>query len=391
MSQDKNAANDGDLLKHAVLSEILKHCVHWRSLTYAETHAGAGVYEAANQPRDKSCIRILQSRIAELAEMPLEEAGGQYTNLLKSWWMNQKNDGLYPGSVYQAAMMLKRNLNCNDVAFRVTEACEQTHNRLTHCLAEFGIKPELSGFQFKSNWLTESDPLVLLIDPFTYAEDTSGLPKGHIDLGTLQSLLAPCWRKRECIVAFWCAGPHSTGPTRRAKFMDSLKSLAQKNGAALRAFKFRHFSMTVIGIGGGKQVVSEIPGTTRWVNWLRRIVKEDLPNQVTAVPDPVNFFADIPAQLPQELLITLLNAADVKIEKTISHGQASPADFWYDQPQNEWVIVLKGAARLQFEDVMVEMKIGDFINIPAFKKHRFDWTTPVESTLWLVVRYGESA
>ena len=47
----------------------------------------------------------------------------------------------------------------------------------------------------------------------------------------------------------------------------------------------------------------------------------------------------------------------------------------------------KGAARLQFEDGMVEMKVGDFINIPAFKKHRVDWTTPDEPTVWLGVRY----
>ena len=64
-----------------------------------------------------------------------------------------------------------------------------------------------------------------------------------------------------------------------------------------------------------------------------------------------------------------------------------PPEFWYDQPQHEWVIVLKGAARLEFEDGMVEMKPGDFINIPAFKKHRVDWTTPDEPTVWLGVRY----
>ena len=50
---------------------------------------------------------------------------------------------------------------------------------------------------------------------------------------------------------------------------------------------------------------------------------------------------------------------------------------------------MKGAASLQFEDGMVEMKVGDFINIPAFKKHRVDWTTPDESTVWLAVFYGE--
>ena len=102
-----------------------------------------------------------------------------------------------------------------------------------------------------------------------------------------------------------------------------------------------------------------------------------------------NIFDDIPHNMPKEVVQTFHQADDVRIERIISHGHASPADFWYDQPQHEWVIVLKGAARLQFEDGMVEMKVGDFINIPAFKKHRVDWTTPDEPTVWLGVRYGE--
>lgn len=101
-----------------------------------------------------------------------------------------------------------------------------------------------------------------------------------------------------------------------------------------------------------------------------------------------NVFDDIPQHLPKEVVQTLIQAADVRIERIISHGHASPADFWYDQPQHEWVIVLKGAARLRFEDGIVEMKPGEFINIPAFKKHRVDWTTPDEPTIWLGVRYG---
>ena len=101
-----------------------------------------------------------------------------------------------------------------------------------------------------------------------------------------------------------------------------------------------------------------------------------------------NVFDDLPQHLPKELMQTLLSAADVRIERIISHGHASPPDFWYDQSQHEWVIVLKGAARLQFEDGMIEMKVGDFINIPAFKKHRVNWTTPDEPTIWMGVRYG---
>ena len=103
-----------------------------------------------------------------------------------------------------------------------------------------------------------------------------------------------------------------------------------------------------------------------------------------------NLFDDIPQHLPKELVEVLLRAADVRIERIISHGHASPADFWYDQAQHEWVVVLKGAARLQFEDGIVEMRPGDFVNIPAFKKHRVDWTTPDEPTVWLGVRYGEA-
>lgn len=101
-----------------------------------------------------------------------------------------------------------------------------------------------------------------------------------------------------------------------------------------------------------------------------------------------NIFDDLPQHLPKELVQSLFRAADVRIERIISHGHASPADFWYHQPQHEWVIVLRGAARLQFEDGMIEMKVGDFINIQAFKKHRVDWTTPDEATVWLGVRYG---
>lgn len=102
-----------------------------------------------------------------------------------------------------------------------------------------------------------------------------------------------------------------------------------------------------------------------------------------------NIFDELPQNLPKEVVQTLIRAADVRIERIISFGHASPLDFWYDQPQHEWVIVLKGAARLQFEDRMVELKPGDFINIPAFRKHRVDWTTPAEPTVWLGVRYGD--
>jgi cupin 2 domain-containing protein len=91
--------------------------------------------------------------------------------------------------------------------------------------------------------------------------------------------------------------------------------------------------------------------------------------------------------MPNELITTLLDAADVRIERIVSHGHASPDGFWYDQGQHEWVVVLTGAAGLRFEDETVEMKAGDFLNIPVHWKHRVEWTTPEEPTVWLAISY----
>ena len=74
---------------------------------------------------------------------------------------------------------------------------------------------------------------------------------------------------------------------------------------------------------------------------------------------PINLFADLPARLPDELVTTLLEATNVRIERIVSHGHASPEGFWYDQDQHEWVVVLAGAARLKFEDGTMEMAAGD--------------------------------
>ena len=56
----------------------------------------------------------------------------------------------------------------------------------------------------------------------------------------------------------------------------------------------------------------------------------------------VNLFVDLPNKLPDELFTTLLEVANVRIERIVSHGHASPAGFWYNQDQHECVIVLKG-------------------------------------------------
>jgi cupin 2 domain-containing protein len=108
------------------------------------------------------------------------------------------------------------------------------------------------------------------------------------------------------------------------------------------------------------------------------------------MPPMTNLFSDLPSEIPDELIETLLQAKMVRIERIVSRGHASPPAFWYDQPENEWVVVLRGAARLRFEDDVIKLEPGDYVNIPAHKKHRVDWTIPDEPTVWLAVFYEES-
>lgn len=100
-----------------------------------------------------------------------------------------------------------------------------------------------------------------------------------------------------------------------------------------------------------------------------------------------NLLSSIPATLPNEITETLVQAKSARIERIVSHGHASPPDFWYDQEENEFVALIQGAARLRFEDSVVEMKAGDWIDIPAHRKHRVEWTTPDEKTVWVAVFY----
>ena len=69
-----------------------------------------------------------------------------------------------------------------------------------------------------------------------------------------------------------------------------------------------------------------------------------------------------------------------------SDGNYSPASGWYDQMEDEWVLVLQGAGRIQFEDGTEQtLYAGDHINIAAHQKHRISWTDPSEITIWLAV------
>jgi cupin 2 domain-containing protein len=100
-----------------------------------------------------------------------------------------------------------------------------------------------------------------------------------------------------------------------------------------------------------------------------------------------NLFADVPHDNAGEQVAELMSAPGVKIERIVSHGQASPPGFWYDQEWAEWVVVLQGSAGLLFEGEGAprHLKRGDFVHIAAHVRHRVEWTEA--PTLWLAVHH----
>ena len=102
-----------------------------------------------------------------------------------------------------------------------------------------------------------------------------------------------------------------------------------------------------------------------------------------------NLFAAIPGDISEELFTGLAHGQGTRIERIVSRGQASPASGWYDQADNEWVVVLQGEAQLEFENsAAVHLRAVDYINIPAHMKHRVAWTKPESETVWLAVHYS---
>lgn len=103
-----------------------------------------------------------------------------------------------------------------------------------------------------------------------------------------------------------------------------------------------------------------------------------------------NIFSRVPETIPDEIFETIVQNETVKIERIISDGHTTPEESWYDQGHDEWVILVKGAAELVFEDDAqpLTLKPGDYVYIPAFCRHRVTRTDPNQPTIWLAVHLG---
>ncbi len=102
-----------------------------------------------------------------------------------------------------------------------------------------------------------------------------------------------------------------------------------------------------------------------------------------------SLFDSPPSGGESEELTTLVTAGASRLVRIVSTGQATPEGEWYDQDDNEWVVVLRGRAGLRIagEDDVRVLSAGDYLDIPAHVRHRVEWTDADEPTVWLALHY----
>ena len=99
-----------------------------------------------------------------------------------------------------------------------------------------------------------------------------------------------------------------------------------------------------------------------------------------------NIFSNSEAASKEEIFNTLFSGKNINIEQIISSGQISPEEGWYDQQKNEWIVLLEGEAKLEFENKQIkQLKKGDYLLIAAHCKHKVIYTSVQPKCIWLTV------
>ncbi|MCH2131879.1 MAG: hypothetical protein MK179_22285 [Pirellulaceae bacterium] len=300
VNMDQLAANAGDRMKHALSLEVLSRTNSWATLTYSETHAGAGVYLEKNQTkpahiRNLRDIVLWQTMRKQFADSGGEAegqiaAGDAYLDLLKSWWFESSNLGKYPGSAKQAVLYLTRTGNDSTFEIRLTEKDEDTYKRLKKAVSGYRQEPRQKSFYDERKWLTEPDHLLLVVDPFRCVESfdlnkATDINEGDIDHEIIRSLLTLCEKKQAAVIHFWWSKRSNPGGSEMDILVTESHDKARQlfdvwaTGNPLRAvreFQDKHnHASTLIGIGDGARIVKDIPGRDQWQrSWLKPFLAE---------------------------------------------------------------------------------------------------------------------
>ena len=110
-------------------------------------------------------------------------------------------------------------------------------------------------------------------------------------------------------------------------------------------------------------------------------------------PDQRNLLEGTAPAAGEEWVEVLVQTPAWSLERIHSCGSSSPPGFWYDQEENEWIMVLRGSATIEFADEAEprDLCVGDSVLIEAHRRHRVVATDPAPGTLWLALFWRASA
>jgi cupin 2 domain-containing protein len=106
-----------------------------------------------------------------------------------------------------------------------------------------------------------------------------------------------------------------------------------------------------------------------------------------------NLFANLPIQSSIEQFDELAQGGKFRLSRIVSMGQSTPPGEWYDQSEDEWVVLLQGSAVLRFEEpsCQLELSPGDYVLILAHRRHRVETTDLDLPSVWLALHFSAEA
>ncbi|MED7818545.1 MULTISPECIES: cupin domain-containing protein [unclassified Francisella] len=98
-----------------------------------------------------------------------------------------------------------------------------------------------------------------------------------------------------------------------------------------------------------------------------------------------NIYSVFPKFSDDEVFLDLLKYDNVHVEKIISYGQVTDLNKPYIQNYDEWVLVLKGKAKLRLDTREYILEEGEHLLIPKDTKHWVTYTA--NPTIWLAIHF----
>lgn len=97
-------------------------------------------------------------------------------------------------------------------------------------------------------------------------------------------------------------------------------------------------------------------------------------------------------QKSQEEIETLVetgsveNGKGMRLERILSFYAKTPEGVWYDQNWEEWVMVIRGNATLEFDNGKeIDIYQGNYLTIHAHERHRVSRTSA--DCVWLALHF----